>query len=87
MYTLLIILQIYNKYPTKNNLMGEKNTFITFIKLEVGHFFDVYGWHALGRIFRFPKGDLTAEVTSNSGETRQENRLRCGSPWIAHQTC
>ena len=38
MYTLLIILQIYNKYPTKNNLMGEKNTFITFIKLEVGHF-------------------------------------------------
>jgi len=24
MYTLLIILQIYNKYPTKNNLMGEK---------------------------------------------------------------
>lgn len=69
MYTLLIILQIYNKYPTKNNLMGEKNTFITFIKLEVGHFFDVYGWHAQGRTFRLTKGDLTAEVTSNSGET------------------
>ena len=31
--------------------------------------FDVYGWHAQGRTFRLTKGDLTAEVISNSDET------------------
>ena len=34
---------------------------------------------AQGRTFRLTKGDLTAEVTSNSGETRQENLIQSGS--------
>ena len=34
---------------------------------------------AQGRTFRLTKGDLTAEVTSNSGETWQENLIQSGS--------
>ena len=34
---------------------------------------------AQGRTFRLTKGDLTAEVTSNSGETWQENLIHSGS--------
>ena len=49
--------------------MGEKE-FLYNIYLVGGRpFFDLYGWHAQGRTFRLTKGGLTAEVTSNSGET------------------
>ena len=34
---------------------------------------------AQGRTFRLTKGDLTAEVASNSGETWQENLIQSGS--------
>ena len=34
---------------------------------------------AQGRTLRLTKGDLTAEVTSNSGETWQENLIQSGS--------
>ena len=34
---------------------------------------------AQGRTFRLTKGDLTAEVTSNSGETWKENLIQSGS--------